>query len=284
MIQYNGIQIHQLPIWLEIILGILLGIFVLFHNYFVSEDKISKHNIMYFVFILGFVYPSIKPIDISLNHCVLIITACITYIFISYVIAKINYQIFINRINNQKFLKTVTIKNGYIEDKNIIDNAFANRFNLICIGRKRNKGFWDTIFRRSGWNQDEIEALFLHEKGHCLIGIPMFIIEILIYYFFFLNLILQFSIISILIYPTLFTFITLSSWLDELLADTNASPFSSTLIEFLKKLNKSSKKSIYLGTVGASSHPPIFLRSLAYRRIFIAILLFVEFVIFLKLF
>lgn len=273
MIQYNGVYLHQLPIWLEMMLGVALGIFIYFHNSLMFE---SNNKFLFVVFLVGFLYPVAKPIDISLGNGIIIITAFISYFTIMYY-GHINfYKEIEDSKKKQHIFKTITQKKGYIEDKSFSDNASADRFGIIVIGRKGHRGFWNTILRKAGWKEDELMTLYKHERGHNLIGIFMLMLEILIYYFFFSNLILHFGIASLLLYPFLFTTLTLSSWLDELLADTVAGPISYTLMEYIHAVYK-----IHLGSsFGVSSHPSETLRRFAYNRAFIVVLFITEIVIF----
>ncbi len=181
MFQFNGIQLHQLPIWLEMLLGIALGAVIDFHNGIVSEGKVTEKKYMYILFLVGFIYPFFRPIDLSLNNGVLIISAYTSYFLINLIRHIKIKEYFEESINRQFIFKTYTRKKGYIESKNIYnnDNAWTTRFGLIILGIKSHRSIFDQIFRCSGWSKEQEKGIYSHERGHYVIGKLMFLLEIL---------------------------------------------------------------------------------------------------------
>ncbi len=259
---YDGFQWITLNVFLEIFIGILLAGFIIAVKEFFTEDfclvSYGRYIMFLGIFIIGFIYPFLKPVDISFKNTILIISTIISNLIINYFF-YLSRKEYLEADSKKGFFSRKFIKkDGYYESKykNDNDNGSTGRFGAIIIGRSSKRSFFDILRGKDGLSENVRKGIYLHELGHTIFTIPMIIIESIIYYYCFLN-IINFNVYSILIIATLFTAITLLAWLDELLADS---------ISVLYGFKNHTEFNLFnlIGSLGSYSHPPIILRYLSY--------------------
>jgi hypothetical protein len=243
-----------MSIFLNITIGIILAVCFRIISLNITEGTVTN-KYGWAVFIIGIfaMFYYLPTYNYEINNTLLFISFYITgvileirdhFLLLDDVKSESNkwYKIWI--FNKMKK------RNGFYVENYLHKNAYASRFGLVVLGKK---SFFNTLFGGLGWSETEKNGLLWHERGHNIVALPIIFIENLGLYVIFNNILIDY--IHLLLAPAiLFAYLTLISWLDELLADSFA---GYRILAVGKALEMSLSDS---GSVGTYSHPPTILR------------------------
>lgn len=257
-------------VFLSIGLGIALALGITIFNRYVNESNTGKTAPLALVsnllFLVGIGVLWTVELDLSIKNAILVLTAFVANILVNLAIHFHMKSVLQQQMQNGVFSRARR-RDGYYEHKDYKGNAFTSRFGCIVIGQKQDRGLLNALsqwlFFKDGWSDEQRNALYLHEKGHNIFAIPIIFMETLIFYWFCTNLFVL-DVRAFLLVPALIAAVTLTAWLDELLADTIAGSAGFTLRNTIG--TGASIWSYVVGGIGAYSHPPLFLRYLAFMR------------------
>jgi len=243
-----------MSIWLEIIKGIGGFIFLFLMLIFCRErGGIFPALIFILGLILLFVYPPI----IYLKYSILLIIIIILWLIFNLCSAIIGRK----KLEEETWLlffdKYKKRGRHYVSrDWRDYRNAWIDRFGRPVIGAKN--WFW-ALLGREGYSESVKKSFLLHEWGHYIFAIPMIFIESFIAYIFIINIPK-----SILLIPSYYALITITSWLYELLADSVSGVYGFARLKDSLEKEEMGVIDFFLPGFGFLSHPPELLRCIAY--------------------
>ena len=216
------------------------------------------------IFFIGLLLAWVVPVDWSIHNWIALIVAfSLNLIGNIYNHVRLDGQIK-ELIKQQSWwqighLRQYRLKDGYVQDSGMKDNAYTSRFGAPVLGISSKSSVWNWLFGTDGWTDSQRKAILRHEYGHNIVAVPIIFLETLVFYWLYSNFSLWNALFLI---PTFISVWTLVNWLDELLADTFAGHLGFSLFSSIFKEYSFSK--YILGGIGAYSHPPLLLRGLAF--------------------
>ena len=157
-------------------------------------------------------------------------------------------------------------REGYYEssDADDLSNAYTTRFGMVVLGKSHDRSFWQRLTGQDGWTDTQRGAILRHETGHSIAALPSIVLETLACYYFLFLMVDFWSWSSLLMLSTLMAALTLLSWIDELFSDLLSGPAGFSLSSLFARAGF---RSIVLGGLGVRSHPPLWLRMVAWGAI-----------------